>query len=176
MMKNAYRYLRARRSLLMAGLLAATCATLWAQPDGPGGPPPGEMQGQQMRGPGVDRELKQLTRLLTLTTDQQTQVKAILADQRTQMEALFKHSMPDNASGESEPPSQGAMETMRASMKTLREASNDRIAAILTGDQPAKFKAWREKRAKAAERNEGMPPDGGGPPPDGGGPGGPPGF
>ena len=72
-------------------MLAAGCGALWAQPDAsggppPDGPPPGEMQ--QDRGPSVDKELKQLTQVLTLTTDQQTQVKAILTDQHEQIKAL----------------------------------------------------------------------------------------
>jgi len=46
----------ARRTLLLAGVLTASCCSLWAQPDGPMGPPPGGMQDStQFRGPGVER-------------------------------------------------------------------------------------------------------------------------
>ena len=57
MIEFAQKYLPARRTLLMAGVLAASCCALSAQFDGPGGPPPdgpppGEMQ-QQPNGPSV---------------------------------------------------------------------------------------------------------------------------
>ena len=47
MIEFSYVYLLARRTLLMVGILLASSCALWAQPDGPGGPPPGgfgEMQ------------------------------------------------------------------------------------------------------------------------------------
>jgi Spy/CpxP family protein refolding chaperone len=143
------------------------------------------------RGPNVERQLKQLTQLLTLSADQQTQVKAILTNQRDQIETLFKQSKPaaegdkastDSASTQPEPPSQEKMEAMRAARKTIRQDAHARIAALLTDEQKTKFAAWQQKREKAAAREESEempppPPDGdGGPPPDGGGgPGGGPG-
>jgi Spy/CpxP family protein refolding chaperone len=190
-----YYLLLARRSLLLAGIFVASCCALWAQTDGPGGPspdgpPPGEMQ-MQARGPNVERQLKQLAQLLTLSADQQTQVKAILTDQREQIQALFKQSKPAAegdkasaaaASAEPQIPSQETMEAMRAARKTIRQDAHARIAALLTDEQKTKFAAWQQKREKAAAREESEempppPPDGeGGPPPDGGGgPGGGPG-
>lgn len=181
----------ARRTLLIGGVLAGSCCVLWAQPDGPMGPPPdgstpGEMQQQRPHGPSVDRELKQLTKMLTLTTEQQTQAKAILTDQHQQMEALFKQSNPSSnaASSDEQRPSHEAMESMRSSMKAIRDDAHAKIAAILTDDQKAKYAAW-EKKQQSKSRQDGddmppPPPDGdGGPPPDGGGGGGmggPPGF
>lgn len=170
----------ARRSVSVFGLSIACCCVAWAQPDGPGGPPPdggpppGEMQ-QQQRGPSVERQLKRLTELLTLTGEQQTQVKAILTDQHQQMMALFKQASGGKA-GEDQPPSREAMEAMRAATKTIHADTQAKIAALLTGDQKTKFAAWEQKRAKASARQEDEgdapppPPDGeGGPPPDGGG-------
>lgn len=178
----------ARRFAPVFGLSIACCTVAWAQPDGPGGPPPdggpppGEMQ---QRGPNVERQLKQLTQLLTLTADQQTQVKAILTDQRQQIEALFKPAAQSGktaSDNEFQPPSREAMEAARTAMKVIRADSQAKIAALLTDDQKTKFAAWEKKRAKASAQqdNDGMPPpppDGeGGPPPDGGGgPGGGPG-
>jgi len=143
----------------------------------------------QARGPNVERQLKQLAQLLTLSADQQTQVKAILTDQREQIEALFKQSKPaaegdktstDSASTQPEPPSPEKMEALRAARKTIRQDAHARIAALLTDEQKAKYAAWQQKREKAAVREESEemgPPDGGPPPdggggPDGGGPGG----
>jgi Spy/CpxP family protein refolding chaperone len=190
-----YYLLLARRSVLLASVFVASCCALWAQTDGPGGPPPGgpppgEMQ-MQARGPNVERQLKQLTQLLTLSEEQQTRVKAILLDQRQQIEALFKQSKTgaegdkastDSAAAQPEPPSPEKMEALRAARKAIREDAHARIAALLTDDQKAKFAAWRQRRERSAAREESeemppRPPDGeGGPPPDGGGgPGGGPG-
>jgi len=186
MMRIAARNLRAPRALLMACALAASCHALQAQPDGPGGPPPdgpppGEMQ-PQSRGPSVDRELKQLTQLLTLTTAQQTQVKAILTDEHQQVEALMSQSR-QAAQGEKTSAEAGddreahwaAIKKTRAAVEAVREEAHAKIAAALSDDQKTKFTAWEKKREKAAAREESddmppPPPDGGdGPPPDGGG-------
>jgi Spy/CpxP family protein refolding chaperone len=144
---------------------------------------------QQSRGPSVDRELKQLTQMLTLTTAQQIQVKAILTDQHQQIEALFNQSKPaaqngkttsDAASSDDQRPDWEAMQKMRTAAKAIREDANAKIAETLTDDQKVKFAAWEKKRQKSSARQESddmppPPPDGeGGPPPDGGG-GAPPG-
>ena len=178
----------ARRKAPVFGLFAACCSIAWAQPGGPGAPPPegpplGGMQ-QISRGPSVERELKQLTRLLTLTVEQQTQVKAILTDQRQQIDALFKPastSASESTSGEA-PLSAESSATTRASIKAIRDAAQSKIAGVLSDGQKIAFALWEKKqeRAAAQEESEDMPPpppDGGnGPPPDGGGgPGGGPG-
>lgn len=165
-----------RRALLLAGALVAGGCALWAQPDGPppDGPPPGDMQ-QPQRGPNADRELKHLTRLLTLTEDQQVQVKAILTNQSQQIKALFDQSKSNTQGSASSPdaangPNPEAMASMHAQMKVIRDAANSKIAALLTDAQKTKFNEWLEQRAKreAQMSQDDMPP----PPPDGGGPGG----
>jgi len=70
MMRFAKQYLLARRTLLMAAVLATASCALWAQSDQPGGD-------MHRSGPNIERELGQLTQALTLTADQQTQVKAL---------------------------------------------------------------------------------------------------
>jgi Spy/CpxP family protein refolding chaperone len=187
--------LRARRTLPMAVVLAAGCGALWAQPDGPMGPPPdgppaSELQ-QQQRGPSVERELKQLTQLLTLTAEQQAQVKVLLTDQHQQIETLYRQSKPTTQSAKTAPddPSNddpqarfAAMASARAAANAIRKDAQARIALLLNDAQKEKFAAWQKKQDKAAEQQSNEmpppPPDGAdGPPPDGGGPdgGGPPG-
>ena len=83
----------------------------------------------------------------------------------------------DASSGDFQPPSREAMDAIRASMKTIREATQTKIAALLSDDQKIKFAVWEKKRARssAQQENDDMPPpppDGQGGPPDGGGPGG----
>jgi hypothetical protein len=128
---------------------------------------------EQSHGPSVERELKHLTQLLTLSADQQTQVKAVLTDQHQQIEALFKPADSDKTS-EEQLPSRETMEANRAAMKALREATQTKIAALLTDDQKTKFAAWIKKHEKSSSQQDEdappPPPDGeGGPPPDGGG-------
>ena len=188
------------KAALLIGLTLAGSMLAWGQPDGFGGPPPdgqGPGQDQQQerpRGTNTERELKMLTKLLTLSADQQTAVKAILTDEHAQMEALFKSSRSQStassdgsatstgtADANSTRPSREQMEAMRATIKTLRTATQTKIAALLSDTQKNTYAAYIEKREKAmAQRQQGgdgemppPPPDGGegGPPPDGGAPG-----
>jgi Spy/CpxP family protein refolding chaperone len=136
---------------------------------------------QSSQGPSVERQLKQLTQLLALTGDQQAQVKSILADRRQQVEALLKNSsrVKPDADSAPQPPSQEEMQSQRDAMKAIREASNSKIAALLSADQKAKFTAWQKKSVRSTEQADGEmpppPPDGEGPPDGGGGPDGGPG-
>ncbi len=88
-----YGYLLARRTLLLAGVLLVSCCTLVAQDTPPaGGPPPGQMQGRGGMDP--ERQLQMLTERLSLTSDQQAQVKTILAEQHQKMQALRESGGP----------------------------------------------------------------------------------
>jgi hypothetical protein len=108
MIEFAYGFLLARRTLVLAAVLVASCGAIWAQADGQASPPtngpaPGEMH---RRGPGVERELAQLTHVLSLSAEQQTQVKALLTAQRQQFEALRNPSAANGSSNEAAPPTQ----------------------------------------------------------------------
>ncbi|MGA3045940.1 MAG: hypothetical protein ABSD67_04920 [Terracidiphilus sp.] len=119
-----------RRALLLATFIAAGSCALWAQSDqspAAGGPPPGQM-GQ--RGPNAERELAQLTEALSLTPDQQTQVKAILKDRREKMEALRS----------------GSTQPTREQMMGIRKDSDAKISALLNDDQKTKFATWQQQR------------------------------
>lgn len=167
------------RTLAFAAAAAVSASTLHAQGDGPPpGPPPGDMQSGPDQGPGVDRQLKRLTKMLALTEDQQGQIRPILLNEHQQMKALFdqaRNSAKSDGADAGGPPSQEAMTTLRTQMKLIREASSTKIAALLTETQQAKFFAWLEKqKQREAQQGDDMPPpppDGeGGPPPGGGGP------
>jgi len=141
MIKFTNAYLLARRTLLLAGLMVAGSCALWAQADPQAAPPPGEMR---HRGPDAERELAQLTQALSLTGDQQAQVKTILAERRQKMEAL--------RSSDAQP--------TREQMESVRKDSDAKISALLNDDQKAKFTAWQQQRM---ERRRG--PGGDQPPP-----------
>jgi Spy/CpxP family protein refolding chaperone len=119
------------RILLLATFVAAGSCALWAQSDQPpaqaGGPPPGQM-GQ--RGPNAERELAQLTEALSLTPDQQTQVKTILKERREKMEAL-------RASG---------AQPTREQMMAARKDTDTKISTLLNDDQKTKFATFQQQR------------------------------
>lgn len=142
-----YGYRLARRTLLFAGVLLVSCCTLSAQDTPPaGGPPPGQMQGRGGMDP--DRQLQMLTERLSLTSDQQAQVKTILAEQHQKMQALRESGGPPD----------------RAQMRAIREDSDGKINALLNGDQKAKFAEWQKERS-ARMGNGGAPPPPPPPPP-----------
>lgn len=141
------RILRGRISRI---LTAAVCAGVLcsipalAQDTAPSGPPPG---GRGFGGPGMGaRQLEMLTRRLSLTTDQQTQVKAILDDNQKQMEALRNDTSTSR-------------EEKRPKMMAIRKSSDDKIRATLTDDQKTKFDAMQaEMRERMGRRGDGPPP------------------
>jgi Spy/CpxP family protein refolding chaperone len=124
------------RALLFAAILAASSCTLWAQADQPPAPPAGQMHG---RGPNAERELGQLTEALSLTPDQQTQIKGILKERRAKMEALR---------------SSGAQPT-REQMEGVRKDTNAKITLLLNDDQKTKFTAWQQERRQHRRGGEG---------------------
>lgn len=164
---------RTKRGWLAAvALLALGVGIASAQaPDGPPpGPPPDDGGGppsmtDQM--PGPQRELKMLTRILSLTTDQQTGVKMILEQQVAQMRALRAKSQ-SSSSEESNTPE--ARQARMTQAEQIRDESDTKISALLNDSQKKTFADWVAKRKAAMERRQqgegdGPPP----PPPDGGG-------
>lgn len=139
-----YGYLLARRTLLLAGVLLVSCCALWAQNDSP---PAGQMQ---RRGGNPERELQQLTQTLSLTADQQTQVRTLLAEQRQKMEALRRPAAGADASSQAAPPPN------REQMEAIRNDTDTRITALLTEDQKPKFAAWQQQRKEAMEHRRGQ--------------------
>jgi Spy/CpxP family protein refolding chaperone len=138
----------ARRTLVLAGVLAVACCALWAQ----NAPPPTGVTGQ--RGPNQERELQQLTQVLSLTADQQAEVKSLLAERREKMEELRKSGSGGDASGQGAQPS-------REQMEAIRNDTDNKITALLNDDQKTKFAAWQQQRKERMEHRGGP----GGPPP-----------
>jgi Spy/CpxP family protein refolding chaperone len=180
------------RAFFLALLAASIALPLAAQGDGGfgpppgGGPPDGMDQPSSSRGPSVDRELKQLTKQLTLTSDQQAKIKPVLTERNRKIGELMRPSKPSqqSANGQTQgsqgstadadqqgPPNSEQFEQMREQMKAIREEANTQIAALLTADQATKFHALLKQRQQRNSDDDmpPPPPDGGGGPPDGGG-------
>lgn len=137
-------------------------------PDGQNGPPP--MQSERAQGP--ERELKNLTRILSLTAEQQASIKPLLEQQTTEMRAV--RAKADGAGTGNPTPESRA--SMRAQAEQIREATDTKISALLDDTQKPKFTQWVERRKAEMARRQSRGGDTPPPPPAGpdGGPGGPP--
>jgi len=104
-----------------------------------------------------------LTRILTLTPDQQTGVKAVLEQQNEQMKALRNKTQSDAAGSGS----QEAMQARRSQMEAIRNESNTKISALLDENQKKTFADWTAQRKAEMEkrRPQGGPGADGPPPP-----------
>jgi Spy/CpxP family protein refolding chaperone len=112
-------------------------------PGGPGGPGRGGMM-------DPDRRTQMMKDRLGLSDAQATQVKAVLVDERSKGQALMANQTGDR-------------DAMRSQMQSIRKDSEDRISAILTPDQKAK---WDTLRAEMQQRGRpGTPPPPPNPPP-----------
>ncbi len=79
------------------------------------------------RGPmSPDQELTHLTKRLSLTSDQQSQIKPILQDRHDQMMSLHQDSSMSR-------------EDRMSKMRSLDENSNSKLEAVLTPDQKTKY-------------------------------------
>ncbi len=126
-------------ALTLSGMLASgACA--YAQ-DQDNSPPP---QGQWGQGPhrmDPDRQLQRLTHELSLSSDQQSQIKPLLVDQQQKMQALFQDQSL-------------AQEDRRAKAKSIRDDTHSKIEALLTDEQKPKYEAMEQRM----NRGPGGPP------------------
>jgi Spy/CpxP family protein refolding chaperone len=98
------------------------------------------MGGPTMGAMTPESRLKMLTEKLNLTEDQQAKLKPILEDQSKQMKALHDDTSLTPAD-------------KQAKMKELHESSTEKINAVLTPDQQAK---WKQMRQEMMEKHKDM--------------------
>lgn len=127
-------------NLFLTGALAVAGSAAFAQSDATAQQPP-PMAGMH-HGMSADDQLARMTKDLNLTSDQATQIKPIVENRQQQMMALHQdQSM--------------SQEDRMAKMKSLREDSNAKIAAILNDTQKQQF---AEMQAKQQQRMQQPPP------------------
>jgi periplasmic protein CpxP/Spy len=138
---------------LALGTIALIALPVMAQDSAAPPPPPQGQAGPQYGhgGPGGMRgnQVEFLTKKLSLTPDQVTQVKAIEDDSRKQMMALREDTSIAGAD-------------KRAKMMDIHKAAQDKIRALLTDDQKTKYDALQAEMRERMENRRGGP---GGPPP-----------
>ena len=151
---------------MLAGiaLLSLSSCAVWAQaPDGPPPGPPPDQAGQPgpERGPNPERQLKQLTKLLSLTPDQQIGVKAVLEQSATEMKALRAKQDPASQGSETRESRRALMEQGRQ----IHEETNTKINALLDENQKKAFADWNAKREERMRNHRNGGDQGSEPPP-----------
>ncbi len=141
--------------LALSGLLTLGMGAGFAQAGADQGAPPqqGEGPGGGMRHHGPispEEQLAHLTKALTLSADQQAQVKPILEARRQQMIQLHQDSSLSR-------------DDRMAKMKSMDEDSHAKIEAILNDQQKAKFEKMRDRQEEHA-MHRGQGPEEGAPP------------
>ena len=143
-----------RRSLVATAVLAAllslgfAAGTAFGQ-DEQGAPPPPQAGQQPDQGmgrhmghrhmPTVDDQLKQLSKKLNLSDDQQAKLKPILEDQRKQMDGIRNDSSLSR-------------EDRFSKMQEVRQSSDTQIKSVLNDDQQKNFDKMREEQASRRPR------------------------
>jgi len=139
-------------TLALGGLLALGASSAALAQDNPPPPPDQNQAGPPQGGRGMrmdpNRQLERLTRELSLTADQQAQIKPLLVERQQKMQALFQNQSL-------------SQEDRRTQMRTISEGTNNSIKGVLTDDQKQKFDAMQQQRMRRGP---------GGPPPEGGSP------
>jgi protein CpxP len=135
------------KAALVAVLMGLCSMSMYGQSAQPGSDTGNQPQGRGRRGGGgPNQELNSLTRLLTLTTDQQTGVKALLDQQSSQIQALRTNPQ----SNSSDADSQEARQSQMTQMQQIRDETNTKISALLDDTQKQTFAEWLEKRKAAS--------------------------
>jgi protein CpxP len=128
-------------SLVLTGALVVAGGAAFAQSDSTTQQAAPMAPGMR-HGMSPDEQLARMTKDLNLTSDQATQIKPILVNRQQQMMTFRQdQSM--------------SQEDKMAKMKSLREDSNTKIAAVLNDTQKQQF---AEMQAKQQQRMQQPPP------------------
>ena len=143
MIELTYIYSLVSRAILLCSVLIAQRCCLLSQPsaDVSRRAHPGQAQPAGANGARAHFELRVLTERLTLTVEQQMLVRSALAEQEQQIEELRQAMQNDpNAVG-----AEGDK------LRAIRQATDARVAAMLSEEQKAGFAVWVDERNAAIE-------------------------
>ena len=125
MMKNLVRF-------LAVGVVFAALSLAPLAQNAPAGTS-AEKQGMNHGMPSVEERVQHLTNALNLTTDQQAKVKSILEDQKNQMVSLKQDTSLSK-------------QDRHAKLQATHQDTRQKIQAVLTDDQKAKFEQMQALR------------------------------
>jgi protein CpxP len=132
-------------TIALTGLLGLGM-TAFAQDQSTTPPPMHGPHGQMMN---PDKQLEHLTKTLSLTSDQQTQIKPILENQQQQMMQLHEDQSLSR-------------DDKMAKAKSLHADTTSKIEAVLTPDQKQKYEAMQqqmqERMQQRMQGGAGTPP------------------
>lgn len=140
-----------RRAAAAAVLSMAMGGVMAMAQDQSAPPPPHQQDGQRMEhggphGPGGrEHQIDMMTKRLNLSPDQVTQVKAIEAESMSQAKALR-----DDTSL--------SQEDRHSKMKSIHEAAQTKVRAVLNDEQKTKFDAMMAHRREQMQNGEGQAP------------------
>ena len=97
----------------------------------------------------IERELKAMADTLKLTPEQRAKARPILLDHAYQVKQLREKY----ARQEKTP---AVTDTMKKEMQTLRDATDGKLAQVLTGEQMTQYKKWRDEGLSRMRSKMGM--------------------
>jgi periplasmic protein CpxP/Spy len=132
MMKQSL-YKFALSGLLVAGFATSSALAQDTTQPQTAAAPQAQMQGHgRGHAPDPNKQLAHMSKKLSLTADQQSQIKPILTDRQQQMQGLWQ----DQSLSKSD---------RHATIKSIRDDANTRIEAILNDQQKQQFEAMQAK-------------------------------
>jgi protein CpxP len=137
--------------LLAAALIAATASFAAAQDSQPNNQPPQQEKGGWRHGPPPDaaERTQELTKKLSLTSDQQTKVQDIFQSEHTQMESLRQDTSL-------------SQQDRRNKMMDIHKSTGTQVRALLDSTQQKKWDEMQAKREqwghKGGGEQQGPPP------------------
>ncbi len=96
--------------------------------------------GRQM--PSVDDQVKNLTKQLKLSDDQQKQVRTILQDQRDRMQQQMQNSS-------------ASREDRRSKMREIHQSASGKIRDLLNDDQKKRYDEYQQKQMERMQQRRG---------------------
>jgi periplasmic protein CpxP/Spy len=142
--------------LALSGLLALGVTAVASAQDTPPPPPDQGQAGPPPGGRGMrmdpDHQLAHLTAALSLTADQQSQIKPLLVDRQQKMQALMQNESL-------------SQEDRRVQARTISQGTNNSIKALLTDEQKQKFDAMQANMRRGGPGGPQPPSNGSSPQP-----------
>jgi hypothetical protein len=99
----------------------------------------------------IERELKAMSDTLKLSPEQKAKARPILLDHAYQVKQL-------RAKYAAQEKTPAVTDEMKKEMQTLRDATDGKLAQVLTGEQMAGYKKWRDEGLSRMRSKMGMTP------------------